>query len=189
MPKKQSTASKKARKDVRQGAKFTAAHREHSHVSHSDHTSQAQCADSREEYINELWDAEEVPEMVKVCLYELAGGFPPNHWWMDCTVTYSSEVLADTVGLDVEAAEFCIDIAEELGWVKDRTDASLTLRYPKQDLDMWLENLQQMKEPVTDLARYEKKKMHLATEVEALRNGPKITAQGLREVARAFGYL
>jgi hypothetical protein len=51
---------------------------------------------------------------------------------------------------------------------------------------MWLENLQQMKEPVTDLARYEKKKMHLATEV---RNGPKITAQGLREVARAFGYL
>jgi hypothetical protein len=127
--------------------------------------------------------------MVKVCLYELTGGFPPDHWWMDCTVTYSSEALADTVGLDVEATEFCIDIAEELGWVKDRTDTSLTLRHPQQDLDMWVENLQQMKEPVADPARYEEKKTRLAAEVETLRNGPKITARRLRDAARSLGYL
>jgi hypothetical protein len=188
MPKKQSTASKKARTDARQGAKFTTAHREHSQAQ-GVQAPRTQCASSREEYLNELWDAKDVPEMVKVCLYELAESFPPDHYWMDCTVPYSMEALADAVGLDEEAVDFSIDIAEELGWVKGRTDTTLTLRYPQQDLDMWVAYLREMESPVTDLARYEEKKKRLAADVASLRGGPKITAQLLRDTARSLGYV
>ncbi|MBB5109627.1 hypothetical protein [Streptomyces spectabilis] len=39
------------------------------------------------------------------------------------------------------------------------------------------------------LARYEEKKKRLAAEVASLRDGPKITAQLLREAARSLGYV
>lgn len=168
MPKKQSTASKKARTDARQGAKFTTAFRVHGPAQQDAPESRAQSATPREDYLNELWDDTDVPEMAKVCLYALADDFV-EPFWMDCTVAYSAGRLAAAVGMDEEAVEFSIDIAEEIGWVKDRTDTSLTLRYPRQNLDMWLGYLHKVDSPVTDTSRYEEKRKALASEIESLR--------------------
>lgn len=166
MPKKQSTASKKARTDARRGAKFTTAFRAHEQA-HQD-AQAVQSATPREDYLNELWDDADVPEMAKVCLYALADDFV-EPFWMDCTVAYSVEKVAAAVGMDEEAVEFSLDIAEEIGWVKDRTDTSLTLRYPRQNLDMWVGYLHKAVSPVTDTSRYEEKKKALASEIESLR--------------------
>ncbi|MDT0323149.1 hypothetical protein [Streptomyces millisiae] len=144
-------------------------------------------ADERQDYIDLMRDAG-MPDMVRVCLYQLASRLRgPMDFGDELRVSYDRKVLAAQTGLDEEAVDLCIDIAAEIGWAAEVGRSSLVLREPQQDLRMWLDMLKDIDQPVTDEKRYQGLREAFIAETDKLRNEPMVTVRRLRQAAKDLG--
>lgn len=140
-------------------------------------------ADRREDYINAVWDAE-LPQMVKVLLYELASRLDlgiPDYSEGTRRVSFDEEELASSIGLDVESANLCRYLAIESNWLVEVAPKVVDLREPHEDWDMYLGFLQDRKEPVTDRAVYRSRLAAFTAETTRLRTQRIMTVRRLRE--------
>lgn len=139
-------------------------------------------ADCREDYIDAVWDAD-LPQMVKVLLYELASRLdltvpdwrPNSHH-----VRYEEEELARAVGLDVEAANLCRDLAIEANWLVEVNDETVELREPHRDWDLFAGALRDHKEPIADRVVYRNRVAAFESETTRLRTEPMMSIRRLR---------
>ncbi|MFI1786180.1 hypothetical protein [Streptomyces rubiginosohelvolus] len=139
-------------------------------------------ADCREDYIDAVWDAD-LPEMVKVLLYELASRLdltvpdwkPNSHY-----VRYKEEELACAVGLDVEAANLCRELATEANWLVEVNDEMVELREPHRDWNLFAGALRDHKEPIADRAVYRSRVAAFESETTRLRTEPMMSIRRLR---------
>ncbi|MFH8894684.1 hypothetical protein [Streptomyces sp. NPDC017949] len=149
-------------------------------------------ADSREDYIEAVWDAD-LPDMVKVLLYELASRLDLTlpDWMPGSThrVRFEEEELARAVGLDEEAANLCRYLAIEANWLVAISDGLVELRQPHEDWDLYQGALQDHKEPITDRALYRSRLAAFAADAERLESEPMMSVRRLREASvKVFGH-
>jgi hypothetical protein len=157
-------------------------HRQEDDGATSDNTSLPN-ADRREDYIDAVWDAD-LPQMVKVLLYELASRLdlavpewrPNSHH-----VRFEEGELAHAVGLDLEAANLCRYLAVEANWLAEVDDDVVELREPHADWDLYRGALQDRKEPIVDRAVYRSRLAAFASEAERLKTEPIMSVRRLRE--------
>nr|WSZ96855.1 hypothetical protein OH820_15350 [Streptomyces sp. NBC_00857] len=128
-------------------------------------------ANAREDFINGVWDAE-IPQMVKVLLYELASrmDLKLSDWSENSHhVQYEEHELARSVGFDVEAANLCRDLAIEANWLVELGDGVVQLRQPHEDWDLYLCALNDRKQQITDRAVYRSRLAAFEAETRRLR--------------------
>ncbi|WP_164873593.1 hypothetical protein [Streptomyces sp. S063] len=139
-------------------------------------------ADSREDYIDAVWDAD-LPQMVKVLLYELASRLDltvPDWRTNSHHVRFEEEELARAVGLDVEAANLCRDLALEANWLVEVDEEMVELREPHQDWDLFAGALRDHKEPIVDRVVYRSRLAAFDSETKRLRTDPIMSIRRLR---------
>jgi hypothetical protein len=144
-------------------------------------------ADRRENYIHAVWDAE-LPQMVKVLLYELASRLDLTlSDWSEGKqrVHYEGAELARCIGLDREAVDLCRYLAIEANWLVEVGDGVLELREPHEDWDLYLGFLKDEKKPVADRGVYRSRLAAFQTDVERLRAAPLMSVRGIREAMLA----
>ncbi|MFJ5212848.1 hypothetical protein [Streptomyces nigra] len=119
--------------------------------------------DTQEIYLIDLSEkGARLPELVKVCLYaltlRLGTGTLIDPRGVTCTVTE----LAAATGLSTAAVENALYVAEAHGWIREAGNKEYRLTVPGEDIDMYEYWLQKQKEPVQDVAVYQRMRDQLA---------------------------
>ncbi|MET8724063.1 hypothetical protein [Streptomyces misionensis] len=140
-------------------------------------------ADRREEYVLAVLGAD-LPQMVKVLLYELASRLDLSlSDWHDHNhrVRFEEEELARCIGLDEEAADLCRYLAIEANWLVEVEEGVVDLRTPHEDWDLYFGALSDLKEPIEDEGTYRSKLEAFIADVEQIAGTPMISGYALKE--------
>ncbi|MFD7588647.1 hypothetical protein ACFV84_24820 [Kitasatospora sp. NPDC059811] len=170
-------------KETGRGYQSTARERHQENAHDMSDSSSLPNADRREDYIDALWDAD-LPQKVKVLLYELASRLDVNasDWTPDNHhVRFGEEELASAVGLDIEAANLCRYLAIEANWLVEVNDEVVELRQPHEDWNTFQSALAGLKKPIIDQGRYRSCLDALAKDVERLRTEPMMSVRRIQE--------
>jgi hypothetical protein len=144
---------------------------------------QTRNADRREEFVLAVLDAD-LPQMVKVLLYELASrlDLSLSDWHNDNhRVRFEEEELAQSIGLDIEAANLCRYLAVEANWLVEVEEGVVDLRTPHEDWDLYLGALSDLKEPIEDEGTYCSKLNAFVADIEQIAHTPMISGYALKE--------
>ncbi|MGW7612165.1 hypothetical protein ACWGKW_33905 [Streptomyces sp. NPDC054766] len=140
-------------------------------------------ADRREDYVDTVHGAA-LPQMVKVLLYELASRLDVklSDWHKDADrVRFDEDELADSIGLDYEAANLCRYLAIEANWLVEVEEDIVELRTPHYDWDLYLGALKDVKTPVQDRGIYRGRLAAFEADVERLRSQPMMSVRRIQE--------
>lgn len=152
---------------------------------------QVRNADNREEFVFAVLDAD-LPQMVKVLLYELASrlDLSLSDWHKEShRVRFEEEELARCIGLDEEAANLCRYLAVEADWLVEVEEGVVDLRTPHADWDLYFSALSDLKEPIEDEDTYRSKLEAFIADMEQIARTPMISAHAIREsVVKVIGH-
>ncbi|WP_143094194.1 hypothetical protein [Streptacidiphilus jiangxiensis] len=147
-------------------------------------------ATEREDFIDSVRDAD-LPEVVKVCLFELASAISEDcQSWEGSghDVPYDKIALASAIGVSPGTVELCMDIAIETGWVRTVSDERVCLREPHADLYYLLQALEDDGVPIQDVAVYRGRLAAFSAETDRLRSRPGVSVRRLRWAMHELGY-
>ncbi|MFC7869454.1 hypothetical protein ACFU5B_37370 [Streptomyces murinus] len=140
-------------------------------------------ADRREEFVLAVLDAD-LPQMVKVLLYELASrlDLSLSDWHENNhRVRFEEDELARCLGLGAEAANLCRYLAVEANWLVEVEEGAVDLRTPHEDWDLYLGALSGLKEPIEDEGTYRSKLEAFVADIEQIARTPMISGYALKE--------
>lgn len=140
-------------------------------------------ADRREDFVLAVLDAD-LPQMVKVLLYELASrlDLSLSDWHDDShRVRFEEDELTQNIGLDTEAANLCRYLAVEANWLVEVEEGVVDLRTPHEDWDLYFGALSDLKEPIEDEDTYRSKLDTFVADIEQIARTPMISSRALQE--------
>ncbi|MFF1446465.1 hypothetical protein [Streptomyces sp. NPDC058295] len=126
----------------------------------------------------------DLPQMVKVLLYELASriDLSLSDWHLhNHRVRFEEDELARCIGLDEEAADLCRYLAIEANWLVEVEEGVVDLRTPHEDWDLYLGALSDLKEPIEDERTYRSKLEAFIADIDQIARTPMISGHALKE--------
>ncbi|MDN3297237.1 hypothetical protein QWM81_24975 [Streptomyces ficellus] len=140
-------------------------------------------ADRREDFVDAVADAD-LPQMVKVLLYELASrlNLSLSDWDEGSKrVRFEEEELARSIGLEGEAADLCLALAVEANWLVEVEGGVVDLRTPHEDWQLYLGALSDVNQPIENMDTYESRLDAFARDIERLRSTPIMSVRRIIE--------